>query len=178
MKRHLKSVRGGPVKPSVWVPPENIHLTLRFLGEVEDGLLAALRSGLDEIADDESPFALQLGHTGAFPNLRQPRVIWVGLVDAEEWLLPLQKLVESLVRSQGWECERAKKFSPHLTLGRVRPKSRPPRGEWVVHPPASRFTVEGLSLVRSELKHSGAEYSVLHRAGFHSRGLKSANELV
>ena len=155
--------RAWPEQSVRWVKPEGMHLTLRFLGDTEEEQVSALAAGLDEVADASAPFALHLEGMGCFPNPRRPRVIWVGLQDFEEQLLPLQKVAELLARSRGWEREK-RVFKPHLTLGRVRERAAPPAGEWMREPPALSFQVEAIELIESRLQSSGAEYTTLHRA--------------
>ena len=144
-----------------WVRPAGIHLTLRFLGDAPAEQVAAVRAGLDQAAVQCAPFELHLKNLGCFPNLRRPRVIWVGLEDPEERLGELQKAVEEQVRSLGWEPEE-RTFRPHLTLGRVR--QRPPEDTWVQQPPDLGFRAEAIELIQSHLKPSGAEYTTLQRA--------------
>lgn len=145
-----------------WVKPDNMHLTLRFLGDTETGKLPALRAGLDEVAGGVSPFELQLHGMDCFPNAQRPEVVWVGLQDTEERLLPLQKGVEQMVQSRGWKREK-RPFRSHLTLGRVRGRTKPPEGEWMVEPEELAFRVERVHLIESQLKPSGAEYRSLHQ---------------
>jgi len=146
-----------------WVKGDSMHLTLRFLGDTDEALVPELRAGLDEVAEGAAPFELRLNGTGCFPNPRRPRVIWVGLDNPEDRLLPLQKQVERLARACGWERER-RPFRPHLTLGRVRDRTRPPQGDWLVAPEEVVFRVEKVQLIESHLKPTGAEYAVLHTA--------------
>ena len=122
-----------------------------------------MRTGLDQMAVQCTPFELNLKSLGCFPNLRRPRVIWVGLEDPEERLRALQKAVEEQVRSLGWEPEE-RAFRPHLTLGRVRPRQRLPEGTWVQQPPKMVFRAEAIELIQSHLMPSGAEYTTLERA--------------
>lgn len=146
-----------------WARPEGVHLTLRFLGETDEERVPALASAMSQAADDVPPFALRLAEMGCFPNPRRPRVIWVGIEDADERLTRLQKGMERLARSLGWEKEK-RAFSPHLTLGRVRDRALPPEGEWLLQPPPLSFHVDAVELIESRLKPSGAEYVALHRA--------------
>jgi len=146
-----------------WVKPESMHLSLRFLGDTDTEKVRELSAGLDEAVDGVAPFALRVQGMGCFPNPRRPRVIWVGREDPEARLLPLQKAVERRVRSLGWEREK-RVFRPHLTLGRVRDRARPPEGEWMREPQAMTFQVDSVDLIESQLKPTGAEYTTLHRA--------------
>ena len=148
-----------------WTPAHNVHLTLRFLGDTDDGQLPALREALDHIADESGVFELSLAAVGAFPNARRPRVIWVGVDETGLELSRLQKKVERAARDHGWERE-ARSFTPHLTLGRVRPQERAADDGWKVAAPAMRFQVRELVLFESRLKPTGAEYLPLHRAEF------------
>ena len=149
---------------------DSIHLTLRFLGDTEEEGLPALMAGLDTIAAALTPFHIATDQIGGFPNLRRPRVVWAGLTDAGGHLPKLNRQIEQLVQSLGWEAERGKRFTPHLTLGRVRQKSRPPAGNWVAGGPAESFGVGAISLIDSLLKPQGAQHSLLHRASFTQRG--------
>jgi RNA 2',3'-cyclic 3'-phosphodiesterase len=146
-----------------WVGEENMHLTLRFLGETDPDLVSALSAGLDRVVGEEEGFELGLGEMGCFPNPRRPKVIWVGLRDEGERLGGLQTRVERLACDQGWERER-RVFRPHLTLGRVRERARPPGGEWLRDPERLCFRVERVLLIQSELRQSGAVYTTLHAA--------------
>ena len=161
--------REWPEKSVRWVRPENMHLTLRFLGDTEGEKVPALGAGLDEVAGEVAPFELQLDGMGCFPNARRPRVVWVGLQDSEERLVQLQKVVERLVRQLGWKREEGRRFRPHLTLGRVRERQRPPAGEWIQVPPSLSFRVGEVELIESRLKPSGAEYTTLHRSALQKR---------
>src|SRR5262249_20105479 len=101
-----------------WTRQENFHLTLRFLGEVEERRLEALKQVCAESAAEFAPFTLRLGGAGVFPNLRRPRVLWAGLAGDVEIAAALQRRLEAGLVSIGFAPE-DKAFSPHLTIGRV-----------------------------------------------------------
>jgi RNA 2',3'-cyclic 3'-phosphodiesterase len=106
-----------------WIPVENIHLTLKFLGDVPTNHLDFLKQSLTQVAASSPAFDLQLDGLGAFPNLKQPRVLWIG-VQAGSQLQGIQQNIESGMNRLGYEKEE-RSFSPHLTLGRVRPAISP-----------------------------------------------------
>ncbi|HNN14452.1 MAG TPA: RNA 2',3'-cyclic phosphodiesterase [Anaerolineales bacterium] len=118
---HLRQTLGnGLVR---WVPPRNLHLTLRFIGDIPPTHLDFFKQMLTKTADSHRPFDLQIGGIGSFPNLKRPRVLWVGL-HAPEDLSSLQRQIETGTVQLGFEKE-DKPFSPHLTIGRVRQTTTP-----------------------------------------------------
>ena len=104
-----------------WVEPDNLHLTLKFLGDVEEGQIEALKQSLTETVRGSSPFSIHLEGIGAFPRTTSPRVIWVGVSEGKEQLIKLAGAIDeacipfTLSPSKG-----ERPFSPHLTIGRVR----------------------------------------------------------
>jgi 2'-5' RNA ligase len=102
-----------------WVPPENVHLTLQFLGAVPEERVAAVEAALRDAAAGARPLSLSLHGAGGFPNARRPRILWAGL---EGDVAPLADLVRELglrLGRLGFPPEE-RPFSPHLTLGRAR----------------------------------------------------------
>ncbi len=152
-----------PAQGVSWVPPENLHLTLRFLGAAEDAQIAALRQGLAVVAARHEGFVAAVGQSGCFPNRRQPKVIWARVADADGRLGALQRDVEEVVCAAGWVPEE-RAFRSHVTLGRVRTGVRPPRSKWSGNLPQLQVPVEVVELIESILKPAGAEYRTLHRA--------------
>lgn len=106
-----------------WVPPANMHLTLKFIGSISTSHVDFLKQMLTQAAESHSPFDLQIGGIGSFPNSKRPRVIWVG-IHAPADLAALQKNIEAGAARLGYEKEE-RSFSPHLTLGRVRSEIAP-----------------------------------------------------
>lgn len=150
-----------------WVRPEAIHLTLRFLGNVQIDKLDDISRGIDQVASQTSPFSLTLDKLGCFPNPRRPRVIWIGLAGDIEQLETLQNSVEVMLSPMGWELEK-RGFHPHLTLGRVKDsrkviEARLPWGEVLAR---GRIPVEEMHLIQSQLNPGGAVYTRLHGAHF------------
>ena len=152
-----------------WVQGENIHLTLRFLGDMEEGRVGELGEGLDGIGNGCEAFDLNLAKSGCFPNERRPSVIWTGVEDGEGKLGELQREVEALVQRLGWEAE-GRNYRPHLTLGRVRQGVRVSQGSWLKDPPALEFRVGAVELIESVLQRGGAEYRTRHRVVLRRRG--------
>ena len=157
-----------------WVNPAGIHLTLKFLGEVDSGLVDTLRAALQEAAAgmDKAAFPLHLDGLGVFPNRREPRVIWAGVGGDLETLAEVQGRVEDAAARLGLARER-RAFRPHLTLGRVRdgvtPAARRELGSVVAEQgPALAaeyaWMVEEISLIRSVLTPQGAVYTTLGTA--------------
>ncbi len=157
-----------------WVNPAGIHLTLKFLGEVEGGLVELLLGSLREAAAgmDMTAFPLHLEGLGVFPNRREPRVIWAGVGGDLAALGRLQGLVEKAAAAVGFAEER-REFRAHLTLGRVRegvrPAARREMGSVVVEQggalePEYAWEMEEISLIRSVLTAQGAVYSTLGTA--------------
>ncbi|MFC2058662.1 RNA 2',3'-cyclic phosphodiesterase [Chloroflexota bacterium] len=160
----LKEMDHSPVK---WVDPEGIHLTLKFLGNIPDGRVTAITTAYSGASNDASPFRLELNGLGAFPNLRKPRVVWVGMGGDIANLLKLQKNIERALVPLGFPAEK-RSFSPHLTLGRVRDRASAPErhslGEIVASLKAGgtpSFEVSSVSLIRSTLTREGAIYNRL-----------------
>ncbi len=106
-----------PNIPVRWVPASNIHLTLKFLGDVSVSNLSILTEMLQKEISNHHQFDISVGGSGAFPNNRQPRVLWVG-VEAPAELSAIQNGIESTTARLGYSREE-RAFSPHLTLGRV-----------------------------------------------------------
>ncbi len=99
-----------------WVRAENLHVTMRFLGEVEPEKLEQLRTVGAECAQRASPFELCFNQIGAFPNWERPRVLWVGCRSPSEMVFRLQRDLETALQARGFAPE--DRFTPHLTLGR------------------------------------------------------------
>ena len=115
----LKS-SGANVK---WVAADNLHLTLKFLGNIEETQLASLKESLAAAAAGSKPFTIRLEGIGAFPGTRSPRVLWLGITDGKERLIELAGTVEQCCSKLGFPPE-DRPFSPHLTVGRVRSQER------------------------------------------------------
>lgn len=155
-----------------WVRPEGIHLTLKFLGNVEPELIERIKPVLFEIASQSRPFSLQPFGCGAFPAIGQPRVVWVGLRGDSEPLLRLRNAVEAAMVSFGFRPE-DRPFKPHLTLGRVRGRQRIKSLQQILLArrdfTAEPFDVAELVLYKSELRPDGARYTPLAEAPFAGR---------
>ncbi len=148
-----------------WVRPEGMHLTLKFLGDVPRTRIEAIVEALQDASAPHAPFTFSIAEMGCFPNPSRPRVIWVGVEEQSGALSALQRDVERAMGALGFEREK-RRFSPHLTLGRVRGGSREALealGAYVgrarVNVGEMRATV--VHLVRSDLLPSGAVYTDL-----------------
>jgi RNA 2',3'-cyclic 3'-phosphodiesterase len=153
--------------PITWVKPERIHLTLKFLGDVAPERLTEIQNSLVQVAREASPLRLEPAGCGAFPTLKQMRVIWVGLKAEGTGLNLLQQAVEEAMVQLGFKKEE-RPFKPHLTLGRV--KGRQPLRllqELLLERQsyqAEAFDVTELVLYKSELRPEGARYTPLFRS--------------
>jgi 2'-5' RNA ligase len=147
-----------------WVRPEGIHLTLRFLGEVEPALDAECRQAWADAVVGISPFDLRLGRLGRFPGGGKPRVLWVGLEEpgGEGQLAGLAARVENSARECGFPPEK-RPFRPHLTLARAARGARPHWADGIRIETGEPFSVGSLVLFRSQLNPSGARYTALER---------------
>ena len=148
-----------------WVKAENIHLTLKFLGDVSVDALDKIKTST-QLAIVEPPFTLKASQLGCFPNLKLPKVIWIGVNGQVGILQALRDRVEAEISPLGFPTE-SRPFSPHLTLGRV--KTRDNRMlDKIQHAiqdtqreEAIEWTVKTVSIMKSTLKPSGAEYAAL-----------------
>lgn len=158
-----------PAVPIRWVPVKNIHLTLKFLGNLREELLGALREHLKVEAACHRSFEIGLGLPGAFPSINRPRVIWVGVTAAEE-LKELAHGIEKRTGSLGIPNEE-RPFSPHLTLGRVGREVSSSEIRLIADAvqslkieAASTTRVTEIHLYRSDLNPGGAVYTRLYSA--------------
>lgn len=146
-----------------WVSREQMHLTLRFLGDTAVSQLYALQNHLDQVAAQYPAFQLRLDELGAFPNRKRPRVVWAGLAGELAILQAMQAELEDRVVRLGWAGEE-RPFSPHVTLGRVKNASQAQMLDWSVGLAALGVGVTAVTLVQSELRPSGPIYTVRHVA--------------
>lgn len=156
-----RALREGPEGDRVrWVRPENLHVTLRFLGDVESARVPSLARDLREALAELHGFQMQLGRVGVFPSSRRPRVVAIDVAPGER-LEQLAEAVERVVVKAGLEPEK-RRFRPHLTLGRASGRTLPPVTAPVTVGGES-LLVDEIVLFRSELKRSGAIHTPLER---------------
>jgi 2'-5' RNA ligase len=165
-----------------WVEPENLHLTLRFFGEVDDGAIVRIEEAITEVSRVTTPFTIRLGGVGTFPGRGRPRVIWIGITNGGDRLAAMAAALEQAFVARGLgRGDRA--FSPHLTLGRVRDPNQRSRGRGhrrervpLQATEAMRAAIAGagygpadlevreVALVESHLSPRGPEYRNRHRS--------------
>ncbi|MFZ5452779.1 MAG: RNA 2',3'-cyclic phosphodiesterase [Thermodesulfobacteriota bacterium] len=147
-----------------WVAVGNIHLTLKFFGNVPDNEIEALTRAAQEVAAQQTPFKLQVTVAGAFPNMKSPRVIWLGLggdvIPLAQMYHQLEKVFEVLGR-----LPEGRPFNPHLTLGRVKSPANRHRLAMALEklPPLNwpPFQVNEIILFKSTLTPQGSIYTPL-----------------
>ena len=149
-------------KPS-WAKPENIHLTLKFLGDIETNKIDSMVNILEGIAGKSFSFEISVKGVGTFPAAGTPRVIWVGIEENKD-MLQLYNNIEEGLAALGFEKER-RDFKPHLTLGRIKflnDRAGLKRGlEKVAGLNLARFAVAGFALFKSTLTPEGAIHTKL-----------------
>ncbi|MGB0716197.1 MAG: RNA 2',3'-cyclic phosphodiesterase [Phycisphaerae bacterium] len=153
LKAEVRSVR--------WVHPELFHLTLKFLGEIEDGWVVDASKAIDQVARNFSPFTLRVSGTGCYPPRGPVRVIWAGIEEDQGQLMNLVDAVEASMEEAGFERER-RSFSAHITMGRIRDdRSRGELRQKVEGATLKPVDVEvnELILMASNLSSSGPSYT-------------------
>lgn len=148
-----------------WVAPERMHVTVRFIGEVNDETATAIR-GVLAPALDSPPLAFVLGDVGAFPTRGAPRALWLGLRSASEAVAALETEVSRRLAQAGVPPE-SRPFTPHVTLARVREAAGLRASALLadVAPPAARGRIDAITLFASRLSPRGSTYTALQRTG-------------
>jgi 2'-5' RNA ligase len=149
-----------------WVAAPNLHVTLRFLGELDPRRVEAARRALAAAVEGVAPFACATGTVGAFPGPARPRILWIGAREGGAELVALAARVEKALGHEGFPPA-DKPFTPHLTVGRVRadaPRTDAAARFLALAPPPQRFDVAGVTLVASTLGPGGARYAPLFAA--------------
>jgi 2'-5' RNA ligase len=153
-----------------WVKSENIHLTLKFLGDTPVSSIGKIEEGITHAAASFAPFEITLSGSGCFPSPAQPRVLWVGL-QADDRLGQLQRAIDDALANAGFAREK-KPFSGHLTLARVSERcpiavSKNIYAHLMTLPTENlgTFSATEITLFQSVLSHSGAQYTPLFRCG-------------
>ena len=145
-----------------WTKPSNIHLTLKFLGGVEAARIERVKKALARAANGIGPFEVEVGGSGCFPSARSPRVLWIGFSDVPELLQRLSSNIEDELAREGFEREKRKLSSPHLTIGRIRTPHNAARvAEALIARgfESEAFKVTEVILMRSDLKPTGSVYT-------------------
>ncbi|MGH7403137.1 MAG: RNA 2',3'-cyclic phosphodiesterase [Candidatus Rokuibacteriota bacterium] len=152
-----------------WVPAQNLHVTLQFLGGQSEERLAAAEAALDDAAARSAPIDVAVHGIGGFPGLERPRILWIGLAQGALDLRALQARVADALAAEGFPREE-RPWHPHLTIGRVfderrwRRETGPPLRTALARAAATSFgtlRVAEVALMRSDLSPSGARYRVL-----------------
>lgn len=148
-----------------WTPKDNVHITLKFLGDTEPAIVGDIQDELRAAAAASSPLKLTLGNTGVFPDPRSPKILWVGLQGEARRLVQLQGRAEGAMARLNYQADR-RPFTPHVTIGRVWPGVMGKLAGDVgfgwqrVEKPETRseVPVDHLTLLRSHLKEDGPVY--------------------
>ncbi len=156
---------GAAVK---WVEPESMHVTLQFLGEVDERDLLKVCRTVATVARSEPPFALRVSGLGAFPTPRRPKVVWGGITDGADALRRLFGKLEAPLLELGVYRKEDRDYTPHLTLGRARGEADGTllAGDMARHLAweGGQTAVEELLVMSSEMERGGPVYAALGRA--------------
>jgi len=146
-----------------WEPPDKFHVTIKFLGKTEESQLPVLTRQIQSVCGTHRSFEVWYRGAGAFPDLKHPRVIWLGCENEDGTLAGIKSALDTALLPHGFEIE-GRPFRPHVTLGRI----RSPEGLHYLTPKLENITFEPLMgtirevlIVKSVLRPQGAAYTVL-----------------
>jgi len=149
-----------------WVKKENLHITIKFLGEIEEEQLETINKVLSEISKSIKSFEVEIKEIGVFPNLNYPRVVWIGVKDEANNLVSLANLVEEKLAKFGFQKE-DKEFTAHLTIGRVKKLNNLNEIKTYVEKYKSiefgKSKIDSITFFQSILKPEGPEYKVIEK---------------
>lgn len=157
LKREYPKVR--------WVNPSQVHITLHFFGSVRQEQVSEISRCVKLETVKTKPFEILLKGVGAFPNLERSRVIWVGVEGETAALVALRRSVEKNLEEAGFEIE-TREFKPHLTIGRVKEKSRPLERHSLVFGPTQGKQMNAVVLFQSHLTPQGPLYEAIETYSF------------
>lgn len=149
-----------------WVKPGNVHATLKFLGEISDDRIETVFDGIRKALEGAEIFKLSLKDLGCFPNLRRPRVIWIGIERGKVELALIHKKIEQQMDNIGFSKE-DREFSPHLTIGRIKsPKNLDKLTELIKSTifQSEEIDIKEVVVMKSQLHPGGSIYTPLFKA--------------
>ncbi|MGB9617928.1 MAG: RNA 2',3'-cyclic phosphodiesterase [Desulfomonilaceae bacterium] len=157
------------IKDAKWVSVQGMHLTLKFLGDVPSGAIPAVGKALEEPFAVRGPIQLKVQGLGCFPNMKRPRVIWLGITDSQSALQPLVQKIEDALVPLGIPRE-TRSFKPHLTLARMKDAGDLSRDmEFIMERQTATgpsFSINSAVLFESVLRPQGAQYHPIKRFSF------------
>ena len=166
LQDHVRQLRADvPDVAASWTRVENIHLTLKFFGDVERKRIASISAAASRASENFSLFAIDVGGTGVFPKPSRAQVLWIGVNDPSGQLAALQKQLENQFAAAGFEKE-GRAFKPHLTIARIR---RPEGARQLADAhlktafQPQQISVNEIVVFRSELSPQGSRYTALSR---------------
>jgi RNA 2',3'-cyclic 3'-phosphodiesterase len=157
-----------------WVKPGNVHLTLKFLGDVPKNRIEAVNQALKNVASNHPPFSMQIRGIGAFPNMARPRVIWSSVKSGAKEAAELARDINIELSRCGFPLDN-KKFNPHLTLARL--KSRINLKPFVEifrqydEIDGATFPVNEIKLIKSQLHPGGSIYTTLQSSALNQKSV-------
>ncbi|MFQ5455127.1 MAG: RNA 2',3'-cyclic phosphodiesterase [Nitrospirota bacterium] len=165
IQKRIKEIEGLQIR---WVRPDGIHLTLKFMGDIAFSDIDRIKELLNRSVSGFSPLFIKIKGIGIFPDMRRPRVIWMGIEGDRKELIRLQNRVEKGLSDMGYPEEK-RRFTPHLTIGRIKSVSsshiKGPQFNDIIeelkYVEAGEFQANSVTLLKSELKPSGAVYTKL-----------------
>ena len=169
LREHIQRLREAvPEASASWTRVENIHLTLKFFGNVNVNRIPAISGAISRAVKEYSPFRISVGGTGVFPKPSRAQVLWIGVSDPSGNLLNLQRQLENECAGEGFEKE-DRAYRPHLTIARL----RKPEGARRLADTHLKTKFEPLAidlkelvLFRSELSPKGSRYTAISRSEF------------
>ena len=172
LREHIQRLREAvPEAAASWTRVENIHLTLKFFGNVDVDRISGISDAASRAVEEFSPFRIGVGETGVFPKPSRAQVLWIGVNDPSGKLLSLQRQLENECAKKGFEKE-DRAYRPHLTIARLR-KPEGARRLADTHlqmkfEPAE-IEINELVVFRSELSSEGSKYTAISKHQFSSR---------
>lgn len=142
-----------------WVEQNNLHITMLFLGDVNLDFIKTAQNELSKLVNNQHPFSMSLHKIGAFPDQKQPRIIWIGVDNGANQLVNLQSNLQNTFMQIGFKPE-TRKFHPHLTIGRVKFRFTNPK-VFETDYQSESFSVNSVVLFKSTLLPNGPIYEKL-----------------
>ena len=166
LHEHAARIREAvPESSASWSRPENVHLTLKFFGNIPTKNLPVISGAASRVTKDNPWFQIKIGGTGVFPKASRAQVLWIGVDDSSSRLSALQQRLEEEFASEGFAKE-DRAYRPHLTIARIRkPEGARRLAETHLHTSFKQIqiTVKELVVFRSELSPKGSRYTAISR---------------